>query len=203
MPLDDAAIERWSRQLVLPEIGPRGQARLAAARVTVTGSGPAAERVVAYLAAAGVGVLVIPAELDAQIDPAQPVLRIERPSDVVPPPGVAAAADVACDADAGAPALARRRRFWIADGRAGETPPCPACVAAALPSPPAATAALTGVREAVLGTIVATEIIKAIADVGTSLRGTVVTYAPATAACERTPVASRAACTVCNLFAAP
>lgn len=60
MRLDDLQIERYSRQLVLPEIGPRGQATLAAARVTIATTGAAAERVVAYLAAAGVGTLALP-----------------------------------------------------------------------------------------------------------------------------------------------
>jgi molybdopterin/thiamine biosynthesis adenylyltransferase len=40
--LDDAAIERWSRQILLPEVGGTGQELLNAAHVVVVGSGPAA-----------------------------------------------------------------------------------------------------------------------------------------------------------------
>ncbi len=52
--LDDAAIERWSRQILLPEVGGRGQARLLAARVAVTGEGAAAAVVRDLLARGGV-----------------------------------------------------------------------------------------------------------------------------------------------------
>lgn len=40
--LDDAAIERWSRQILLPEVGGTGQELLNAAHVAVIGNGPAA-----------------------------------------------------------------------------------------------------------------------------------------------------------------
>ena len=51
--LDDERIERYSRQLILAEIGPHGQERLLAARVAVVGGDAAAARLIAYLAAAG------------------------------------------------------------------------------------------------------------------------------------------------------
>lgn len=40
--LDDAAIERWSRQILLPEVGGTGQELLNASHVVVEGAGPAA-----------------------------------------------------------------------------------------------------------------------------------------------------------------
>jgi len=51
--------ERYARQSVLAEVGAVGQARLAAARVLVVGAGGLGCAVLAYLAAAGVGRLVI------------------------------------------------------------------------------------------------------------------------------------------------
>jgi sulfur-carrier protein adenylyltransferase/sulfurtransferase len=51
--------ERYSRQVVLPEVGPAGQARLAAACVVVVGAGGLGCAVLQYLAAAGVGRLTI------------------------------------------------------------------------------------------------------------------------------------------------
>ena len=52
-----ASATRFARQLALPEIGPAGQERLAAARAAIVGEGLAAETAARYLAAAGVGTL--------------------------------------------------------------------------------------------------------------------------------------------------
>ena len=54
--LDDAAIERYSRQILLSEVGGRGQERLCATRVVVSGAAAAAAIAASLLAAAGVRV---------------------------------------------------------------------------------------------------------------------------------------------------
>nr|WP_222437268.1 ThiF family adenylyltransferase [Quadrisphaera sp. RL12-1S] len=51
--------QRWSRHLLLPSVGELGQRRLRAARVGVVGAGGLGSPVLAYLAAAGVGELVV------------------------------------------------------------------------------------------------------------------------------------------------
>jgi len=57
--LSDAQIERYSRQLILPEIGPAGQERLLAGSVALAGD-PGANAVASlYLAGAGVGRLTL------------------------------------------------------------------------------------------------------------------------------------------------
>lgn len=55
---DDAA-QRYSRHLLLPEVGPEGQARLNAAHVALVGAGGLGSPVALYLAAAGVGTLTL------------------------------------------------------------------------------------------------------------------------------------------------
>jgi len=51
--------DRYARQTILAEVGPEGQARLAAATVLVVGAGGLGCAVLPYLAAAGVGRLII------------------------------------------------------------------------------------------------------------------------------------------------
>ncbi len=53
--LTDAQIERYSRQIILPEVGGRGQARLLAASVALIGDGHAGAAAALYLVAAGIG----------------------------------------------------------------------------------------------------------------------------------------------------
>jgi len=64
MPLSRDALIRYSRQLRLPELGLAGQERLAASRVLVVGAGGLGSACAPYLAASGVGELII-ADADA------------------------------------------------------------------------------------------------------------------------------------------
>ena len=55
MRLDEEQVDRFSRQILLREVGGRGQVRLLESRVLVSGTGPAASAAATYLAGAGVG----------------------------------------------------------------------------------------------------------------------------------------------------
>jgi hypothetical protein len=59
MSLTDAQIDRYSRQIIVPHIGGRGQERLLAARVMLAGDMRDIEAPLAYLIGAGVGSIVL------------------------------------------------------------------------------------------------------------------------------------------------
>jgi molybdopterin-synthase adenylyltransferase len=54
-PMDRAGLERFARQVVLPEVGEQGQRRLASARAVLRGLSPGVDVARTYLEAAGVG----------------------------------------------------------------------------------------------------------------------------------------------------
>jgi hypothetical protein len=61
MTLTDAQIDRYSRQIIVPHIGGRGQERLLAARIMLVGDARDIEAPLAYLVGAGVGSISIKA----------------------------------------------------------------------------------------------------------------------------------------------
>jgi molybdopterin/thiamine biosynthesis adenylyltransferase len=195
MDLDDQQVERYSRQIVLSEIGVEGQERLLAADVAVVASGPAARHAVAYLAAAGVGRIAAPAALHDAVDPDQHDVALALPR----PDATYDVALIGADDDAGG--WRARHVLWIDGPRLGGIPPCPACARDAAADPPPVNPALAAVVPAVVGTVAATEIVKAIVGAGTGLTGRVLAWDAAGAATTMTTVAPRPACAACRRLA--
>jgi len=74
MSLTEQEILRYSRHIILPEVGGRGQKRLKAASVLVAGLGPTGSAAALYLAAAGIGRITLwdpgiltPADLEGAV----------------------------------------------------------------------------------------------------------------------------------------
>ena len=59
MTLSDAELERYARHIVLKEVGGTGQARFKAATVAIVGAGGIGSPAIQYLAAAGIGRLIL------------------------------------------------------------------------------------------------------------------------------------------------
>jgi hypothetical protein len=57
MALTDAQIERYSRQIIVPHLGGRGQERILAARIVIAGEARDIEAPLAYLVGSGVGTI--------------------------------------------------------------------------------------------------------------------------------------------------
>ncbi len=85
--LSDAQIERYSRQLILPEIGPDGQEKLLRAKVALVMRRAPYDPALLYLAAAGIGRLAVievdehgqpPARRDVCLHPSNPDSVVER-----------------------------------------------------------------------------------------------------------------------------
>ncbi|MGE0824148.1 MAG: ThiF family adenylyltransferase [Candidatus Binatia bacterium] len=79
--LSDSQIERYSRQIILPQVGGKGQEKLLHARVLICGTGGWQTQAMLYLAAAGVGTLGICPDRRSSF---APVASLFSPTDTLP-----------------------------------------------------------------------------------------------------------------------
>lgn len=140
MTLDAERTARYSRQLVIPAIGPAGQERLAAARVRVVGASAAAVPGILYLTLAGAGTI--------WIDDSGPILPADVGHWLYPPDSLGAPrAKVASES------LQARSRFVCVEPWRPDEPPTATLVLAA--STVQAVSAAEGARRARLPHVIA------------------------------------------------
>lgn len=206
--LTDAQLERYSRQVLLPEVGGRGQERLLAAAVTLAGGGVAAGVAGVLLGRAGVSRLAV-VGADVALAELSPDCRVDRyPGDADAPLG-----DVTIDLS-GATTLGRRaaaagRPFVTAASTVtGATlvtlvgQPCSACLPAeVLAPPPGETAAspLAAPLALLLGALAATEVLRLL--LCPDGRGRVHRIGLATGAVATADLSPAGACTLCGRMA--
>jgi molybdopterin/thiamine biosynthesis adenylyltransferase len=209
MTLNPQQIERYSRQIVLPEVGARGQQRLLAATVALAGASALAAHAGRYLAGAGVGHLLLVEPGDARIAAELATLNPEIALSTVPG---APMADAIVAADLAAPArdaLARQARAstvpligvgmggaggWlhVAHGPQG----CISCAASGAAGEPAA--ALAAPAAGVLGALAALSTLRLLLGLNTPETTCWWQFDAATATLERRPLSRAANCHSCG-----
>jgi adenylyltransferase/sulfurtransferase len=218
--LSDVQIDRYSRQIILPEVGAHGQERLLSAAVALIDAGGDIRLLLLYLAAAGVGHVALwtgPSRrwerLASDVRDLNDDCKIEiRELDV--DPFAASDTDLVVLAESGAgygPIGARCRRegrtlIWsrvegergyLAVFEAASAGACYDCAVADLPRSEAVNAA--GISaSAVLACVQASEAIKHILRVPLALRGSMLRVDVLRGQVTTTPMARRAGCPACD-----
>jgi len=77
--LTDEQIERYSRQIILPHVGGKGQEKLLQARVLVNGTGPLQQVALLYLTAVGIGIIGVLADEASLTNTLLPALQQLNP----------------------------------------------------------------------------------------------------------------------------
>lgn len=114
--LDAEGLARYSRQIVLGEIGVAGQRRLAASKVLVIGAGGLGAPVLLYLAAAGVGTIGVVDSDDVELSNLH--RQVIHPVGSIGRPKVDSAADAIAALNPGV--TVRRHRLRLDPGSVGE-----------------------------------------------------------------------------------
>jgi adenylyltransferase/sulfurtransferase len=213
MPLTEAQIERYSRQIILPEVGGMGQEKLLRGRVRLRGPGAFARWAALYLGAAGVGEIVLDGPWEETIRGMNPDCRVSPAPETAPGPPAAVVIAAADDADRAALVAdwtAGSAVVLARTGTAGGTlevlradraeSSCPVCALSwhARPDPGGAETPPIGgdlVVAPVLATLAATEALKLLLGVGEGLVGRHLLYDAAAQAFTEEPGRCDPGCT--------
>lgn len=177
--LTENQIRRYSRQILLPEVGGRGQRKLLAARVRLLGTGTVAATAGVYLAAAGVGAI----GLDAGEESVRMAARMTgmNPEVRVPVGGGAGDIDLAVDGTGDPATAGGSPRVWaVPSGTVGRVsrfvPGRSACRRCLPPELRGACAPMSPPAEAVLGSLLAVEALEVLLGIGAGLADRVLEY---------------------------
>ena len=207
--LTDARIDRYSRQIILPEVGGRGQERLLTARVLLAGGEEAALSAATLIGRAGVGALDLVAG-PATLPELSPDCRLTRHADGAALPDAAVIVDLTGNptsaATLGRHAAEAGRPFVVGAGHGARGvvvtavgQPCGACL------PPATLAvgdaapalpALTGSLALAVGALAAGEVLGLL--LGAPHAGRARHLDVATGTCVALPLPPGAGCVLCG-----
>lgn len=209
MPLTDEQVDRYSRQIILPEVGGLGQEKLLAACVWVSGSGAVAAWASRYLAAAGVGAVAIEPSLagaiGVEIAALNPDCRVETKRGS----GRAPSAILACAWDRsiaeawrdGVPVVAARQRGVAADltvlSSSHPASACPDCCELEPLADGGGEEALPSAAPLV-AVLAVSEVLKLVLGVGRPLHGRRLKCDARTQAVGEAPLAGRPGCAQCG-----
>ena len=212
--LTDAQIERYSRQIILPEIGATKQQHLLASSVAVAGTSGVATMAVRYLMAAGIGGIAF-----TDFTPALQTIAATGPdlrcADMATEDTLDRfAALIICDASPATripisraaiihhkPVVVGHVRGYhgIVATLSAHAPafPCAECLQRTFESGTSADDVLTPVTGAVIGALVAAETVKIVLGIGSSPSPQFYVYNAATGRVDARPVIKDTACPVC------
>ncbi len=199
--LTDSQIERYSRQIVLPEVGGRGQERLLAADAAIVGRGEAALFCAAYLAAAGVARLHLEG-IDASATLATALALRTRNTDCAIDFAPAERSDVtillgeveaAGAAENGILVWGQGTAEGIVAARFPKGRSCIECLAALAPFP-----VTTGASAQLLGTLLALLGLRALLDIGPNDRPELLRFVGETLSLATEPFPARPGCPRCS-----
>jgi adenylyltransferase/sulfurtransferase len=218
MALSDEQIDRYSRQIIVPGIGGRGQERLLAARVLIAGEDDVARTAALYLAGAGVGRIDLLAprtwanSLAADLADLNPGVRVEvvdrADRSACSPYGaiLASSSDVdSLKAIARAAsgrwlitAVSSHESGWMTVNAPEAVSPCPACAATEMAARRVPREAVGAPTAALLGSLAAIAMLRALLAFGDGARVAWWQYDVERATLEERPAVGRPDCEYCR-----